>query len=115
MTDTIIYKICTAEEWADAERQGTFTGSPVDIADGFIHFSTAQQARETARRHFAGKTGLVLVAIDTQKLSAEIRWEESRGGDLFPHLYTPLPTAAAIEVIPLPLENGVHVFPDSLR
>ena len=61
------------------------------------------------------KPGLVLVAIDTQKLSAEIRWEESRGGDLFPHLYTPLPTAAAIEVIPLPLENGVHVFPDSLR
>lgn len=115
MTDTVIYKICTAEEWADAERRGEFTGSAVDLADGFIHFSTAEQAAETARRHFAGQTGLVLVAVDTQKLPAPLRWEESRGGALFPHLYTALPTAAATEIIPLPLENGVHVFPETLR
>ena len=115
MTDTVIYKICTADEWTEAEHQGEFTGSAVDIADGFIHFSTASQAVETARRHFAGQTGLVLIAIDTGKLSAALKWEESRGGDLFPHLYATLPTSAATDVFPLPLENGVHKFPETLR
>lgn len=115
MPEPLIYKICTAEEWAEAERQGKFTGSAVDLADGFIHFSTARQVAETARRHFAGQAGLVLVAVDTQKLPTELRWEKSRGGDMFPHLYTALPTAAATEVIPLTLENGVHHFPETLR
>ncbi len=116
MTDNLIYKICTAAEWAEAERQGQFTGSAVDLADGFIHFSTAQQLTETARRHFAGRSGLVLVAVDTQKLPSELRWEKSRGGDMFPHLYAPLPTSAATEVTPLPLDNsGMHNFPDLLR
>ena len=112
MTSRTIYKICPAEEWAEAERTGTFAGSPIDLADGFIHFSTAAQAVETARRHFAGQDGLVLVAVDADALGAELKWEPSRGGDLFPHLYGPLPASAAISVSPLPLSNEGHVFPE---
>jgi uncharacterized protein (DUF952 family) len=111
MSDSIIYKICTADEWAEATQRGAFTGSAVDLADGFIHFSTAPQVVETARRHFAGQSNLVLVAIDTGRLTGELRWEESRGGDLFPHLYGPLPATAAIDVIELPVQDGAHVFP----
>lgn len=109
---TLIYKICTQKEWRDAEQQGQFEGSPVDKADGFIHFSTADQAEETARKHFAGQTGLVLVTVDTEKLLAELKWEESRGGALFPHLYEPLDVGAIEVVQPLPLgEDGAHDFP----
>jgi uncharacterized protein (DUF952 family) len=109
----MIYKICTAAEWRDAERRGAFTGSAVDIADGFIHFSTAAQVEETARRHFAGQTDLVLVAVNPAKLRAALKWEASRGGDLFPHLYGDLPTDAASAVCPLPLDkDGVPVFPE---
>lgn len=108
-----IYKICTEAEWRAAEAQGEFTGSPVDLADGFIHFSTAAQAEETASRHFAGQTGLVLVAVDPEKLSDALKWEPSRGGDLFPHLYGALPTAVAMQVYPLPLgDGGAHMFPE---
>ena len=110
---TLIYKICTQEEWRDAEQQGQFVGSTVDKADGFIHFSTALQAEETARKHFAGQTGLVLVTVDAEKLSSELKWEESRGGDLFPHLYEPLDVGAVDVVHPLPLgEGSAHVFPN---
>ena len=106
-----IYKICTAEEWRAAEAKGRFEGSEVDLADGYIHFSTAAQARETAAKHFAGREGLVLVAVDAGALGAELKWEPSRGGDLFPHLYGPLQVSAARNVAPLPLEDGSHVFP----
>jgi uncharacterized protein (DUF952 family) len=111
-TDTI-YKILPAAMWLRAVETGSFTGSPVDIADGFIHFSTASQVRETAAKHFAGQTDLVLVAIAIEQIGERVKWEPSRGGQLFPHLYTPLPVSAALWAIPLPLdEDGRHVFPD---
>jgi uncharacterized protein (DUF952 family) len=80
---------------------GLYTGSEADRRDGFIHFSTAEQAPETARRHFAGRAGLLLVAFDAEQLGPALRWEPSRAGELFPHLYGPLPTEAAVEVRPL--------------
>jgi uncharacterized protein (DUF952 family) len=111
----VIYKICTAAEWRDAEAQGAFAGSAVDIADGFIHFSTAEQVGETARHHFTGQTDLVLVAVDPDALGDALKWEPSRGGDLFPHLYGVLPVDAAISVVPLPLGDcGGRVFPELL-
>ncbi|MFI0844267.1 DUF952 domain-containing protein [Mesorhizobium sp. IMUNJ 23232] len=107
-----IYKICPQTLWREAERQGVFTGAPVDIADGFIHFSTAAQAPETARRHFAGQDDLLLVAVDAGKLGDALKFEVSRGGDLFPHLYAPLDLGAVQWVKPLPLGADGHVFPD---
>jgi uncharacterized protein (DUF952 family) len=89
MTQTI-YKICPAALWREAEREGRFGGAPVDLADGYIHFSTASQLRETAAKHFAGQAGLLLISVDAGKLGAALRWEPSRGGALFPHLYRPL-------------------------
>jgi uncharacterized protein (DUF952 family) len=107
-----IYKICPAALWHDAERTGQFTGSPADIADGFIHFSDAGQVAETARRHFAGQRDLVLVAVDSEALGPALKWEPSRGGTLFPHLYAPLDVKLAKSVIPLPLgAEGEHIFP----
>lgn len=107
-----IYKISPREAWQQAEAAGRFTGAPVDVADGYIHFSTAAQARETAAKHFAGQADLVLVAVDADALGAALAWEPSRGGALFPHLYADLPMAAVRWVRPLPLgPDGVHVFP----
>jgi uncharacterized protein (DUF952 family) len=107
-----IYKICSASEWAEAVRAGAFGGSPVDICDGFIHFSTAGQVAETAAKHFAGQRDLVLIAVDADALGAQLKWESSRGGALFPHLYAVLPVTAALRVAPLPLDGaGQHVFP----
>ena len=106
----VIYKIAAEGLWREAMEKGSFSGSPVDVNDGFIHFSTAAQVRETAARHFAGVTDLVLVAIATTGL--DLRWEASRGGDLFPHLYDELPLSAVQWVKPLPLDaNGRHEFP----
>ncbi len=111
MTETI-YKIVPAPFWNAVTAGGTFTGSPVDRRDGYIHFSTAAQVRETAARHFAGESGLLLVAVSTAALGSSLRWESSRGGDLFPHLHADLPLAAVQWVEPLPLdESGAHVFP----
>ena len=92
--DAIIYKICTREDWRQAEKRGRYDGSPADRADGYIHFSTASQVSETARRHFAGMSDLVLIHVDAGALGGALRWEPSRGGDLFPHLYAPLPLSA---------------------
>jgi uncharacterized protein (DUF952 family) len=111
MHDTV-YKICPKPLWQDAERTGVFTGAPVDLSDGFIHFSTAAQAPETARRHFAGQDDLVLIAIDATKLGDALKFEVSRGGELFPHLYAPLDLGAVRWVRPLPLGADGHVFPD---
>lgn len=109
----LIFKIAPAALWAAAEAQGVFTGAPVDVADGYIHFSTAAQARETAARHFAGMDGLSLVAVEAAVLGAALKWEPSRGGDLFPHLYAPLPLSAVRWVRDLPLgAGGAHLFPD---
>ncbi|MBN8551985.1 MAG: DUF952 domain-containing protein [Caulobacterales bacterium] len=96
-----IYKIVGRAEWTAAEAAGRFEGSAVDLADGYIHFSEAGQLRETARKHFAGKTDLLLVTIDADQLDPPAIWEPSRGGALFPHLYAPLPVAAAVEIRPL--------------
>ena len=107
---SMVYKIVPAVVWRTAEPCGEFKGSPVDERDGFIHFSTAAQVPETAARHFAGKNDLLLVAVDAARL--DLRWEPSRGGDLFPHLYDPLPLSAVCWVRPLPVgEDGRHLFP----
>ncbi|WP_292255370.1 DUF952 domain-containing protein, partial [Mesorhizobium sp.] len=96
----IIYKIAPEALWREAEKNGRLTGAPIDIADGFIHFSTAAQVRETAAKHFAGQTGLLLVAIDGEKLGNALKYEVSRGGALFPHLYAPLDLDAVLWVKP---------------
>ena len=109
----LIYKICPTEMWDAAVAAGTFTGAPIDVADGYIHFSTGEQAVETAQKHFNGQTGLVLVAIDPDHLGAALKWEPSRGGALFPHLYDALSVGSAVWVKPLPVgEDGAHVFPE---
>jgi uncharacterized protein (DUF952 family) len=110
--DAIIYKIVPEALWAEAEAAGAFAGSPVDARDGYIHFSTGAQVRETAAKHFAGETNLLLVSVDAAALGSALRWEPSRGGALFPHLYDPLTPAAVRAVEPLPLgEDGLHRFP----
>ena len=110
---TLIYKICSEALWREAERAGVFLGAGIDHADGYIHFSTATQARETAARHFAGEGDLLLVAVEAEALGDALRYEPSRGGDLFPHLYAPLPLEAVRSVRPLPLApDGHHVFPE---
>lgn len=107
-----IYKILSRTEWTAAQAVGRFEGSAVDLADGFIHFSTAAQAEETARRHFAGRPDLVVLAVEADDLGAALRWEPSRGGDLFPHLYGPLETAHVRDVTEAPLgSDGVPVLP----
>ena len=109
---TLIYKICPEPLWRDAERAGVFTGAAIDLADGYIHFSTAVQVAETAARHFAGQRGVVLVAVDAEALGDALRYEPSRGGDLFPHLYAPLSLDAVRRVEPLPLgDDERHVLP----
>ena len=108
---TVIYKIVSTDAWRAAESAGVFAGAPVDLADGFIHFSTAAQVAETAAKHFAGQMDLLLVAIDGATLGDALKWEPSRGGALFPHLYAPLDPRAAISVRPLPLgADGAHDF-----
>jgi uncharacterized protein (DUF952 family) len=110
---SLVYKICPEPLWRDAETAGVFRGAPIDLLDGYIHFSTADQVRETAAKHFAGQDDLVLVAIDADALGDALRYEPSRGGDLFPHLYAPLDLKAVRWVQPLPLEaDGQHRFPD---
>lgn len=110
----VIYKILRAPEWAALEQSGETLGAPVDIADGFVHFSTADQVRETAARHFAGEDDLILAAFDADLLGAALKWEVSRGGAKFPHLYAPLRRADVLWHRPLPLVDGAHVFPEDL-
>lgn len=98
----MIYKVLPAAEWSVAVNQGTYPGSAVDRRDGFIHFSAAGQAAETAAIHFSGQTGLVLLTVDPELLGGELRWEVSRGGSRFPHLYGELPVAAVVAADPLP-------------
>lgn len=113
MTHDIVFKIVPADLWRAAEAAGVFRGAPVDARDGFIHLSTAAQVRETAARHFAGVDGLLLVSVATAGL--DIRWEPSRGGDLFPHLYGDLPLSAVRKVDPLPVgPSGTHAFPPDI-
>lgn len=110
-----VYKICDREEWENALAQGVFEGSAIDRRDGFIHFSADHQLRETARRHFAERPGLVLLAIEAEALGAGLKWEKSRGGDLFPHLYGPLDVKKVHATAPLPWDGTAHEFPESFR
>jgi uncharacterized protein (DUF952 family) len=110
---SLIYKICARTLWQEAEAAGQFEGAPVDRVDGYIHLSTAAQVRETAARHFAGQSDLVLIAVEGEALGSSLRYEPARGGELFPHLFGPLPVAAVRAVHSLPLgADGRHVFPD---
>jgi len=107
-----IYHMCRRDEWAAAVASGLYHGSSQDRADGFIHFSTAEQIVESARRHRAGQDGLLLVAVEAARLGDRLRWETARNGALFPHLYGPLAPHEAVRVDPLPLgPDGEHVFP----
>jgi len=111
-----IYKILPDSQWRAAERAGVFRGSPIDIRDGFIHFSTAAQVVETAAKHFAGQRDLLLLHVDADRLGDRLRWEPSRGGALFPHLYGELALAAILGVDPLPIgADGSHQFPPLQR
>lgn len=111
--DSIIYKIVPRDLWQKAEADGIFRGAPIDLKDGYIHFSTAAQACETARLHFAGIDGLVLVAVPTSALGDRLNFEPSRGGDLFPHFYGELPVSIIAWQKPLPLgPDGLHIFPE---
>jgi uncharacterized protein (DUF952 family) len=110
-----IYKIVPASLWQKAKDAGIFEGASIDLADGFIHFSTALQAKETAARHFTGQRDLLLIAVDGEALGDTLVYEPSRGGDLFPHLYAALPLIAVLWEKPLPLgPDGAHQFPEMI-
>ena len=109
---TVIYRIVSAADWQAAQAAGTFAGTAHDLRDGFIHFSTAKQAAETAAKHYAGKTDLLLLYVRDTDVEAPLKWEKSRNDDLFPHLYGQLPVSAVYRIETLPLgADGRHVFP----
>jgi uncharacterized protein (DUF952 family) len=112
--DPLIYKIMPAAMWRDAQLSGVFRGAPVDLQDGYIHFSTAAQVAETAARHFRGEDDLMLLTVDAGALGAALMWEPSRGGALFPHLYADLDLEAVRRAEPLPWNDERHIFPDEL-
>jgi uncharacterized protein (DUF952 family) len=106
-----VFKLFRAPEWQAFEAEGRSAGAPIDLRDGFVHLSTAAQVEETARLHFAGVEGLMLVALDEARLGPDLRCEPSRGGDVFPHLFRELRASDVLWSAPLPLEDGRHVFP----
>lgn len=110
----LIYKIFRAPEWAALELNGVTKGAPIDVVDGYVHFSTAEQAAETAAKHFANEDGLVLLALDSEALGDALKWEPSRGGALFPHLYRDLTLADVLWQRALPLVDGIHQFPEDM-
>jgi uncharacterized protein (DUF952 family) len=107
----LIYKICGEAEWKKALSTGAYEGSADDRRDGYIHFSKADQLAATLSRHFSGQRDLILIAVDESLLGEALKYEASRGGALFPHLYGSLPLAAVHSESPIPLHNGVHVLP----
>lgn len=110
----MIYKILSSDEWQAARRVGIFHGSGIDLKDGYIHFSASDQVRETAARHFANRTDLVLLAVEENDLGDALKWEVSRGGALFPHLYIPLRTSLVRSEHPLPWNGEIHLLPDTI-
>lgn len=110
----LIYKILRGPEYAALQSEGQTDGAPIDVADGYIHFSTAAQAEETAAKHFAGAEGLWLLALESEPLGDALKWEPSRGGALFPHLYAPLRLADVLWAAPLPFKDGTHHFPEAM-
>ena len=112
ISNQLIYKIVNKAEWAKAEEAGVFEGAEIDLADGYIHFSTGQQVVETVTKHFAGQSNLLLVAVNSADLDERLKWEPSRGGDLFPHLYSELDLTKVKFVKDLPLDDsGMHQIP----
>jgi uncharacterized protein (DUF952 family) len=108
-----IYKICSASAWRQAEQQGVYRGSADDERDGFIHLSTLSQVAQTANRHFFGQTGLLLIEVDVDALGEAVRWERSRNGELFPHLYGELGLGAVSAVLELHARSdGHHEIPE---
>lgn len=108
----LIYKIFRSPEWQAMQAAGETAGAPVDLADGYVHFSTAATVAATAARYFAGAGDLWLITADAAAMAADLRWEPARGGVLFPHLYRPFRMADVVAAAPLPLADGAHVFPD---
>lgn len=107
----LIYKIAPASLWREAQEKGRFEGAPVDLADGFIHFSTRAEVEETAAKWFSGQDDLMLIGVDPDRLGDALRFEPSRGGALFPHLYGVLPLDAVVFARPLPMRpDGSHDF-----
>lgn len=108
----LIYKVAEASAWNAALSAGNFAGSADDVRDGFVHLSAAHQVAGTLAKHFAGRRDLVIAAVETDRLGATLKWEVSRGGDKFPHLYEPLSVAAVVWWRPLQLgADGVHMLP----
>lgn len=111
----LIYKIFRDAEWQDLKERGTTRGAPVDLADGYVHFSTGKQVGETCAKYFTGETGLMLLVLEANELGPSLKWEPSRGGALFPHLYRPLRLADIFWQTDLPLGlDGRHRFPDGV-
>lgn len=111
----LIYKIFRAEEWAILQAQGASDGAPIDVTDGYVHFSTAEQAAETAAKHFAGVQGLTLLACEADAMGDDLKWEVSRGGALFPHLYRQIRMSDVIWARELPFDGSAHQFPDQMQ
>ena len=111
---SVIYKILRKAEWEELQHKGETLGAPIDLQDGYIHFSTRDTVAETATKHFAGETDLKLLAYQADVFGDALKFEPSRGGALFPHLYAPLPLDKTLWVRDLPLDNGLHQFPKDL-
>lgn len=114
-SEMLIYKLFREPEWAQLASVGWTDGAPIDVSDGYIHFSTAAQASETAAKHFAGENDLVLAALEAERLGDTLKWEPSRGGQLFPHLYRRLELSDILWHRALPLVDGTHQFPEGLE
>ena len=113
MSTQLIYYVCDGETWRTASTTDDYVGSSDDLRDGFMHFSTKAQVRTSVALHRAGQVGLVLLIVATEALGPDLKWESSRGGQLFPHFYGKLPRNAVLEIIELPLgPDGTHEFPD---
>ncbi len=110
-----LYKVVSLATWETVQLDGVFRGAGIDISDGFIHLSAADQVVETVRKHFAGEQDLLLISVDADALGDDLRWEPSRGGALFPHVYGQINLDAVIDAVPLPLgHDGTHEFPKLL-
>lgn len=113
--DTVIYKILADAAYEAAKDEGRFLGTADDLRDGFIHFSAGHQVAETLAKIYTAQADLLLLTVDAKKLGSALKWERSRGGDLFPHLYGPLPLDAVLDVAPLPLdEDNRHILPEGV-
>lgn len=111
----LIYKIFRADEWATLQSRGASDGAPIDVSDGYVHFSTAEQAAETAAKHFAGAQGLTLLACDADAMGDDLKWEVSRGGALFPHLYRQIRMSDVVWARDLPFDGQTHQFPQEME